>query len=119
MSNIRTLARAGSRRLMISLALALATAAAPMLGCYAETTASAVEDAPPAPREELVVARPGFLWIHGRWARSPTHHWVWRGGYYERERPGYAYREGRWERRGQTHVWVDGGWRATGSVVVR
>jgi hypothetical protein len=78
-----------------------------------------VDAAPPPVREEIVVARPGFVWIHGHWARSPERRWVWRGGYYERERPGYAYREGHWEQRGRAHVWVDGGWRARSSISIR
>ncbi len=104
------------RTLLFGLTVA---ASAPLAGCYAETGAYAVDDAPPANREEIVVARPGFLWVHGRWARSPDRRWVWRGGYYERERPGYAYTEGRWELRGRSHVWVDGGWHTRGSVVIR
>ena len=107
----------GIRNLLIG--LALVAPVAPLLGCYVETGAYAVDTTPPAPREEVVVTRPGFLWIHGRWARTPDHQWVWRGGYYERERPGYAYREGRWERRGRAQVWVDGGWNAHGDAMVR
>ena len=91
-----------------------------MSGCYATTTGGAyiVEDVPPPPRQEVAVYRPGYVWIHGRWTH-PGRHWVWRGGYYERERPGHVYVEGRWERRGRSHVWVDGGWRARGTVVIR
>jgi hypothetical protein len=84
-----------------------------MTGCYATESAYVVEDAPPAPREEVVVTRPGFVWIHGHWTH-PGRTWVWRGGYYERERPNRVYVEGRWERRGRGHVWVDGGWRNRG-----
>ena len=87
-----------------------------MTACAGE--AAYVVEGPPVPREEVVVYRPGFLWIHGHWTR-PGNSWVWRGGYYERERPGMTYVEGRWERRGRGHVWVDGGWRARGRVVVR
>jgi len=101
-------------------ALLVAGAAVPalpaMTGCAAE--AAYVVDAPPAPREEVVVYRPGFVWVHGHWTR-PGSTWVWRGGTYERERPGMTYVEGRWERRGRGHVWVDGGWRARGTVTIR
>ena len=106
----------GIRNLLIGLSLAASA------GCYSETTAYTTDDSPPGAREEVVVARPGFLWIHGRWARTEDHHWAWRGGYYERERPGFAYREGRWAQRGHAHVWVDGGWHARGhasAVVAR
>lgn len=107
----------GIRNLLIGVAL-IAPAAA-LGGCYAETSAYEVDAAPPAAREEVVVNRPGYIWVHGRWARTADHHWAWRGGYYERNRPGYAYTEGRWERRGQAHVWVDGGWRARATVTER
>lgn len=89
-----------------------------MTGCYATGDAYVVDDAPPVAREEVVVARPGFIWIHGRWDH-PNGRWEWRNGYYERERPNMVYVEGRWERRGRGHVWVDGGWRARGTVTVR
>ena len=96
-----------------------AVAALPaMSGCYASGGAYVVEDAPPAPREEIVVSRPGYVWIHGRWTH-PGRNWVWRGGYYERERADQIYVDGRWERRGRGHVWVDGGWRARAHVTVR
>ena len=107
----------GIRNLLIGVALAASTAAA--AGCYAETATIAMDAAPPRVREEVVVARPGFVWIRGHWARTPNHRWAWRSGYYERERPGYAYTEGRWERRGRAHVWVDGGWRSRGTLVLR
>ena len=89
-----------------------------MTGCFAGEGAYVVEDAPPPAREEVVVSRPGFVWVHGRWSH-PGSRWVWQGGYYERERQNQVYVEGRWERRGRGHVWVDGGWRARGRVVVR
>jgi hypothetical protein len=108
------------RKMLAALVVAgSAVAALPaMSGCYASGGAFVVEDAPPPVREEVVVARPGYVWIHGRWTR-PGRAWVWRSGYYERERPDQVYVEGRWERRGRGHVWVDGGWRARAHVTVR
>jgi len=94
------------------------TAMPAMTGCFGSGEAYIVDDTPPPPQEEVVVARPGFIWVHGRWAH-PGNRWVWRGGYYERERPNAVYVEGRWERRGRGHVWVQGGWRARGGVAVR
>jgi len=96
----------------------LVTAVPAMTGCYASEGAYVVEDSPPPPREEVVVTRPGYVWVHGRWTH-PGRHWAWQGGYYERERPSQVYVEGRWEQRGHGHVWVDGGWRARGGVVIR
>ena len=108
------------RKMLAALVVAGAAVAAlpAMSGCYASGGAYIVEDVPPTAREEVVVSRPGFIWIHGRWTH-PERTWVWRGGYYERERPNQVYVEGRWERRGRGHVWVDGGWRARAGVSVR
>jgi len=108
------------RQLLSTLLLAGAAASAipAMAGCYATEGAYVVEESPPAPREEVVVSRPGYIWIHGRWTH-PGRHWLWQSGYYERERPNQVYVEGRWERRTRGHVWVDGAWRARGGVVVR
>ena len=100
------------------LAAGAAMSVLPAIGCYGTTDAYYTYDEPPAPREEVVTYRPGFIWIHGRWARD-NDRWAWRSGYYERERPGYIYAEGRWERRGNRHVWINGGWRARGGVVIR
>jgi hypothetical protein len=85
------------------LAIALAT------GCTGR--AYVVEDTPPPLREEVVVYRPGYVWIHGNWARDGRR-WAWRGGHFERERPNHVYVQGRWERRGPHFVWIEGGWRA-------
>ena len=103
------------RKFVAALVVAGSTVAAvpAMSGCYG--SAYVVEDGPPAPREEIVVSRPGFIWVHGHWTR-PGRTWVWRGGYYERERPEHVWVDGRWERRGRGHVWVDGGWRARVSI---
>ncbi|MBS1124423.1 MAG: hypothetical protein H6Q90_6651 [Deltaproteobacteria bacterium] len=89
-------------------------------GCYATTygTSGYVAVDLPPPREEIVVYRPGYVWVHGRWV-SRGRSWVWRGGYYERERPNQVFVQGYWEHRGRNHVWVDGGWRRTGRVVIR
>ena len=87
-------------------------------GCYGSGAAYIAYDQPPPPREEIVVFRPGFVWVHGQWQRD-NDRWRWRSGYYERERPGYVFVEGRWERQGNTYVWIDGAWRGRGHVVIR
>lgn len=108
------------RSIVTSIVLAGAALAAmpAMSGCYATTDAYIVDDTPPPPREEVVVYRPGYVWVHGRWTH-PGGRWTWQSGRYERERPSQVYVEGRWERRGKRHHWVEGGWRARGGVVVR
>jgi hypothetical protein len=75
-----------------------------------------VEEAPPPPppRRTVYVARPGYIWIEGRYAWTGNRY-VWHDGYYERERAGYRYNPGRWERRGRGHVWVEGRWTASGN----
>ncbi|HEY4243040.1 MAG TPA: hypothetical protein VGM88_24670 [Kofleriaceae bacterium] len=72
-----------------------------------------VESDPPPPREEVVVARPGYVFVHGHWDRNGGA-WAWRGGHYERERVGSIWIDGTWERRGSRRVWVEGHWRANG-----
>ncbi len=78
-------------------------------GCTTRTYL--VADAPPPAREEVVVSRPGEVWVQGHYARD-SGRWKWVDGHSVRERPGYAYVAGRWERRPQGHVWIAGGWRA-------
>lgn len=87
-------------------------------GCYATEGALVVEGTLPPPRAEVVVSRPGFVWVHGRWQYTGDH-WLWRPGHYERERSNQVYVEGRWERRGRGHVWIEGGWRSRNPVVIR
>ena len=77
-----------------------------------------VDEEPPPPRAVVMDSRPGFIFIEGRWVHNGGR-WVWRDGYYERERVGYSWDQGRWERRGNRHVWVDGHWRGGGGPAVR
>lgn len=94
-------------------------------GVYAST--SVVYDPPPAPRVVITPApRPGFVYIQGRWVNNGNR-WVWRDGYWERERVGYHYAPGRWTRRpAGGYIWVDGRWtarnkgvRGRGRVIIR
>lgn len=107
------------RDILAALVVTGAALTAPvMTGCYASEDAYVTDDAPPPPREEVVVSRPGYVWIHGHWNHNGGR-WAWQGGSYERERANQVYVEGRWERRGRGQVWVDGGWRARGGVAIR
>jgi hypothetical protein len=107
-----------SHKLLVwALAAGAALSAAPGLtGCAGEVYL--VETAPPPPRQEVAVYRPGFVWVQGHWARSNTG-WRWRPGYYERERPNQVYVHGRWERRGNSYIWIEGRWRGRANVTIR
>jgi hypothetical protein len=109
-----------SKKLLVWLLSAgAALSATPVLsGCAGEAYVVETEVAPPPPRSEAVVYRPGHVWVAGHWQRRGSH-WQWRPGYYERERADMVYIHGRWERRGRTHVWVEGGWRPRASITVR
>ena len=81
-------------------------------GLYVRPAAVVViEEAPPPPRVEYYDARPGHIWVTGRWQRHGNR-WDWRAGHWQRERVGYAWTAGQWQRRGNGHVWVDGRWHA-------
>lgn len=62
--------------------------------------------APPAPRYERVIVRPGYAWTPGywRWDRYGHRH-VWVGGVYVRERPGMVWVPHHWQQG------PHGGWR--------
>ena len=71
-----------------------------------------VEIAPPAPRYEAVVVRPGYAWTPGYWRwnnENRRHDWV--GGVYVAERPGYRWEPHRWDhgRDGRWHF-QEGRW---------
>ena len=99
------------RPLLLAATLGLAT-----VGSLAAPAASArvlvglnVNLAPPPPRVEHVVVRPGYAWVPGYWRWNGRTH-VWVGGYYVRARPGYAYRPARWEHVGPRWRFHAGYW---------
>ncbi|MCE9638198.1 MAG: hypothetical protein K8T90_21050, partial [Planctomycetes bacterium] len=65
--------------------------------------------APPAPRNERPRARPGYVFIPGRWDWK-NGKWEWEAGRTEPERAGKKWREGRWEKKGDVYAFVDGAW---------
>ena len=84
-----------------------------------------VREAPPRPREEVIVAAPGpdYVWIAGHWGWHG--HWVWESGRWDRH-PGSTWIGGHWDHREGGYVWVEGRWapyaepaRVGGYVVVQ
>ena len=68
---------------------------------------------PPPPRYETVEARPGYVWVDGRWDWDDgAGEWVWYDGYYEPERTGYVYVRGSWEHRGDRYVYSRPRWQS-------
>lgn len=84
----------------------------------ARATVATHDEGPPPAREEVMVYKPGFVWIHGHWDRDGGH-WRWKPGYYDRERPGYVYIEGRWAPSSRGYVWVDGSWHKREGIAIR
>jgi hypothetical protein len=74
-------------------------------------------EAPPAPREEKVEARAGFVWAAGQWDWRDGK-WQWTPGHWERERAGKHWRAGRWENEGGHWKRVEGGWDEGAGVAV-
>ena len=63
-----------------------------------------IDIAPPAPRYEAVVVRPGYAWTPGYWRwNNQYHRHDWVGGAYVAERPGYVWGPHRWERGAEGH----------------
>jgi hypothetical protein len=65
--------------------------------------------APPAPREEAFEARPGWVYLKGRWDWR-NGEWQWQPGRWEKHHKGKHWREGRWELRDGAYVLVEGDW---------
>jgi hypothetical protein len=64
---------------------------------------------PPAPREERVQPRRGFIWVAGHYDWRDGEY-VWVEGSWERERGGKRWRDGRWDNQGGRYVWNPGDW---------
>jgi len=94
--------------------IALLTAA--LGGCASEAgvrSVAVVRVAPPAPRREVLVARPGpgFVWVGGYW-RPQAREWVWVAGRWQRPpRAGAVWVAPRYERRRGSWVIVGAHWR--------
>ncbi|WP_242107123.1 hypothetical protein [Luteimonas aquatica] len=68
-----------------------------------------VRVAPPPPRHERVVVRPGYAWTPGYWRWNGRRH-VWVAGGYVPARAGYVYRPARWYRAGADWRFRGGYW---------
>lgn len=92
---------------LLGVALAAGTAAAPAQA--RSVVELSVRTAPPPPRVERVVVRPGYVWTPGYWRWNGRRH-VWIGGHYVRARPGYVYVGPRWEPHGPAYRFHRGYW---------
>ena len=104
------------RALLFRLGLPAAGAGAVLVGVAGQAAAQehvVVRVAPPAPRLEIVPRAPSahHFWVHGYWAYHPQHGYVWYGGHYEYEHPGYAWEPAHWSERGGYWHFVGGHWR--------
>ena len=68
-----------------------------------------IERAPPAPREEVVVTRRGYVWVPGYWRWDGRRH-VWVKGHLVRARRGYHWTPHRWEERDKRWRFEIGHW---------
>ncbi|MGD0674715.1 MAG: hypothetical protein ABSC94_04815 [Polyangiaceae bacterium] len=68
--------------------------------------------APPAPRFETIPARPSpaHFWAPGYWGWGGPRGYVWNGGRWDRERPGYVWARPHWVGAGRGHRFVSGAW---------
>jgi hypothetical protein len=103
------------RSTILAIAFAVAGCTATDTASFQITTAVAYSE-PPAAQVEVMPARTGYVFVHGRYDRK-NNGWTWTPGYWKRARVGYRWEEGRWERRGNSYHWVDGHW-VSGSMLV-
>lgn len=67
--------------------------------------------APPPPRVERVIVRPGYVWVPGYWRWDGyAHHHVWVAGYCVRARAGYRYVPAHWVHEGPVWHFQAGHW---------
>jgi len=95
---------------IVGAALVLALGFAAATPASARVVVGAVVVAPPLPRAERVVVRPGYAWVGGYWRWTGARH-VWVGGYWAPARPGYRYVSARWVHAGPAWRFHAGYWR--------
>lgn len=64
---------------------------------------------PPPPPLERVEPRNGFVWVDS-WPEWHDGRYEWKGGHWERERPGRRWQAGRWEWQRDRYAWIRGSW---------
>lgn len=103
-----------SKRFLVGSSLAIVMACGVAMTQAAQARAVigvSIGIAPPAPRVEHVIVRPGRVWAPGYWRWNGRSH-VWVGGTWIGARPGYRYQPAGW-------VHVGGGWRFNRGYWVR
>jgi hypothetical protein len=100
------------RPLLLSAAIGLAALGGTLHTSDAQArghVAVSVRVAPPPPRYERVVVRPGYVWTPGYWRWNGRRH-VWIAGHAVPVRHGYVYRPARWYRSGPAWRFHTGAW---------
>jgi hypothetical protein len=93
--------------LLATLWLAAAASMAPSVSSAAVLI---IEQAPPAPRVEVIPGpRAGFVWAPGYWAWRGREH-VWVTGHWVRERRGYHWVPDAWAADGPRYRFIRGHW---------
>jgi len=95
---------------IIGAALALLLGITGATPAFARAVEWSVAIAPPLPRAERVVVRPGYAWVGGYWRWTGVRH-VWVGGYWTHARPGYRHAAARWVHAGPAWRFHGGYWR--------
>ena len=93
---------------LMALAIACGAALAQPASAHAVVGFS-VGFAPPPPRVERIVVRPGYAWVPGYWRWNGARY-DWRVGYWSPARPGHRYVPARWVRSGPAWRFHVGYW---------
>jgi hypothetical protein len=90
----------------------LAAIVAGVLGCGGTSNHLDLDQhgAPPAPQEEKVIERPGYVWTGGHWEWR-DHQGQWQYGHWEQARAGFTWHDGTWAQGADgAWKWTEGGW---------
>jgi hypothetical protein len=98
-----------NRKLLPSLAAALAICASPAFAQISDTAIFANKAPPQSPIDTPNQTREGYVWAPGYYAWR-NNDYVWVDGRWESARPGYRYVAPRWVEEGGRYRFVDESW---------